>query len=95
LPNVQTNDLETQGAQWCYGKDAKNYKFCTHVPHIEGEEVFGSQNRKLDMPLGDKQKSHRPNWVNFICLQVETRSTWTRVGGCSLTNIQAEGAFAL
>jgi hypothetical protein len=29
-------------------------KFCTHVLHMEGEEVFGSQKHKPDMPLGTK-----------------------------------------
>jgi hypothetical protein len=37
--------------------------------------VFGSQKHKLDMPLGDKQKSHKPNRVNFTCPRVETRSS--------------------
>jgi hypothetical protein len=36
-------------------------KFCTHVFHMEGEEVFGSPKRKLDMPLRNKHKSHKPN----------------------------------
>jgi hypothetical protein len=29
-------------------------KFCIHVLHMEGEEVFSSQKRQLDMQLGDK-----------------------------------------
>jgi hypothetical protein len=36
-------------------------KFCAHVLYMEGEEVFSSQMRKLNMVLGDKHKSHRPN----------------------------------
>jgi hypothetical protein len=27
-------------------------KFCTRKPHFEGEEVFGFQKRKADVPLG-------------------------------------------
>jgi hypothetical protein len=42
-------------------KMPKTAKFCTYVLHMEDEEVFGSQKRKLDVPLGDKQESHRPN----------------------------------
>jgi hypothetical protein len=42
-------------------KMPRTTKFCTHVFHIEGEEVFGSQKCKLDMSLRDKYKSHRPN----------------------------------
>jgi hypothetical protein len=33
--------------------------FYIRVLHMEGEEVFGSQNRKLDMPLGDEQQSSK------------------------------------
>ena len=37
----------------------------THVPHLEGERVFGSAKRKLDLPPGDKTDSHRHNRVNY------------------------------
>jgi hypothetical protein len=36
-------------------------EFCTREPHFEGEEVFGSQKRKADLPLGFEHKSHRPD----------------------------------
>ena len=62
-------------------------KFCNHVLYMEGEEMFGSQKHKLDMPLGDKQKSHKPNQVNFTCLQVEIRSSRAQGASCSLANI--------
>jgi hypothetical protein len=32
--------------------------FCTHAPHMAGEEVFGSQKRKADVPLGFEGESH-------------------------------------
>ena len=48
--------------------------FVTREPHLEGEEVFGSQKRKADMPLGYEQDSHRPNKVNFSRPCVHTRS---------------------
>jgi hypothetical protein len=44
----------SQGAQQRYGKDARNYQ----ILHLEGEEVFVSQKRKPDKPLGDEQESH-------------------------------------
>jgi hypothetical protein len=37
----------------------------TRIPHLEGEEIFGSTKRKLDLPLGDDGDSHRPDKVNF------------------------------
>ena len=57
----------------------------TREPHLEGEEVFGSQKRKADMPLGYEQDSHRPDKVNFSRPRVRTRSsvasTSTPAGG--------------
>jgi hypothetical protein len=40
-------------------------EFCTRVPRMAGEEVFGSSKRKADLPLGTEEESHRPNKVNF------------------------------
>jgi hypothetical protein len=65
-------------------------KFCIHVLHLESEVVFSSQKGKPDMPIGDEQESHRLNQVTFTCPRVETRSSRTRITGCSLTNIQEE-----
>ena len=48
--------------------------FVTREPHLEREEVFGSQKRKADMPLGCEQDSHRPDKVNFSRPRVRTRS---------------------
>jgi transcription initiation factor IIE alpha subunit len=61
----------SQGAQQRYGKDARNYQ----ILHLEGGEVFGSQKRKPDKPLGDKQESHKLDRVNFTCPRVKTRSS--------------------
>ena len=36
-------------------------EFCTREPNFEGEEVFGSQKRKADIPLGSEDKSYRLN----------------------------------
>jgi hypothetical protein len=40
-------------------------EFCTLVPRMVGEEVFGSTKRKADLPLGAKEESHQPDKVNF------------------------------
>ena len=48
--------------------------FVTREPHLEGEEVFGSQKWKADMPLGCEHDSHRPDKVNFSRPRVRTRS---------------------
>ena len=39
--------------------------FCTLAPHMAGEEVFGSQKQKVDVPVGFEGKSHRPDKINF------------------------------
>jgi hypothetical protein len=58
-------------------------EFCTREPYFEGEEVFGSQKRKADIPLRSEHESHRPDWVKFSRPRVKTRSTaaptYTRV----------------
>ena len=47
----------------------------SRVPHLEGEEIFGSTKRRLDVPIGDAGDSHRPDKVNFSQPRVRTRST--------------------
>ena len=37
----------------------------TRVPHLEGETIFGSAKRKLDLPLGDDSDSHRHDRINY------------------------------
>jgi hypothetical protein len=49
--------------------------FCTRAPHMAGEEVFGSQKRKADVPLGFEGESHRPDKVNFSRPRIATRSS--------------------
>jgi hypothetical protein len=46
----------------------------TQIPHLEGEEIFGSTKRKLDLPSGDDGNSHRHDKVNFSQPRVQTRS---------------------
>ena len=47
----------------------------SRVPHLEGEEIFGSTKRRLDVSIGDARDSHRPNKVNFSQPRMRTRST--------------------
>ena len=37
----------------------------SRLPHLEGENVFGSAKRKLDLAPGDDDDSHRHDRVNF------------------------------
>ena len=37
----------------------------SRVPHLEGENIFGSVKRKLDLPPEDESNSHRHDRVNF------------------------------
>ena len=52
--------------------------WCTRKPQLEGEEVFGTTKRKLDMPPGSDQDSHRPDKVACSHPRVSTRSTKAR-----------------
>ena len=52
-------------------------EFCSREPHFEGEEVFGSMKRKLNLPPGSEHDSHRPDKVNFSRRRVELRSSKT------------------
>ena len=49
----------------------------TRIPHLEGEETFGSTKRKLDVFIGDAGDSHRPDKINFSQPRMRTRSTRT------------------
>ena len=42
----------------------------TRVPHLEGETIFGSTKRKLDLPLGDDNDSHRHDQINYLVPKV-------------------------
>jgi hypothetical protein len=60
----------------------------TRIPHLEGEEIFGSTKRKLDLPPGDDGDSHRLDKVNFSQPRVQTRSrtSHTEVAGASVAD---------
>jgi hypothetical protein len=61
----------------------------TRIPHLEGEEIFGSTKRKLDLPPGNDGDSHRPDKVNFSQPRVQTRSrtAHTKVAGASVAGV--------
>ncbi len=40
--------------------------FTNHLPHLKGEEVFGSTKQLAICPLSADNDSHRPNHVNFF-----------------------------
>jgi hypothetical protein len=61
--------------------------FCTREPHLAGEEVFGSQKRKADVPLDFEGKSHRPDKVNFSLPWIATRSSRAKHASCSLPDV--------
>jgi hypothetical protein len=64
--------------------------FCTRAPHMAGEEVFGSQKRKADVPLGFEGESHRPDKVNFSCPRIATMSSRANHTSCSLPDVVEE-----
>jgi hypothetical protein len=39
--------------------------FTNRIPHLEGQEVFGSIKRRANIGLGSKGDSHRHDHVNF------------------------------
>jgi hypothetical protein len=64
--------------------------FCTREPHLAGEEVFGSQKWKADIPLGFEGESHRPDKVNFSRSQMATRSSRANHASCSVLDVVEE-----
>ena len=49
--------------------------YCTREPHLEGEEVFGSEVRMPNLPPGSELDSHRPDKVNFSRPRMGKRTT--------------------
>jgi hypothetical protein len=52
--------------------------------------VFGSQKRKVDIPLNFEHKSYRHDKVKFSRPRVNRRSTRARGGNCSLNDVLEE-----
>ena len=47
----------------------------TQLPNLEGERVFGSAKRKLDLPTGDDSDSYRDDRVNFSVPKLSKRAS--------------------
>jgi hypothetical protein len=47
----------------------------SRVPHLEGEFIFGSAKRKLDLPPGDDSDSHRHDRVNSTLPKIGRKMT--------------------
>ena len=64
--------------------------FCTRMPHMASEEVFGSQKQKADVPLGFEGESHRPDKINFSRPHIATKSSRGKHASCSLPDVVEE-----
>ena len=62
--------------------------FCTREPHLEGAEVFGSQKRKPDTPIGADSETLRSDTINFSCPCLSKRVT--RSGAATLPTVIEE-----
>ena len=51
------------------------FRLNTRVPYFEGEKVFGSAKRKLDLPPGDKSDSHRHDRINYSVSKLSKRAS--------------------
>jgi len=49
-------------------------EFMCWKSHLEGQEVFGSQKKKADVPLGCEFDSHRPDKVHFSHPRIQIRA---------------------
>ncbi len=76
---LDRNELLWRRAQW-FNDLARlttfvaNYmsrsSFSDHIPHLEGEEVFGFAKRSVDCPPSADNDFHHPNHVNFFCPRI-------------------------
>jgi hypothetical protein len=57
---------------------------------LAGKEVFGSQKRKADVPLGFEGESHRPDKVNFSRPRIATKSMRANHASCSFPDVVEE-----
>ena len=91
LPNIQPNKLGTPKVlNVAMAKLLGTELFCTRMPYMLGEEVFGSQKQKADVPLGFESESHRMDKINFPRPQIATRSSWVNHASCSLPDVVEE-----
>jgi hypothetical protein len=69
--------------------------FCTRAPQMAGEEVFGSQKQKANIPLGFEGEIHQPNKLNFSRLRIATKSSRANHASCSLPDVVEEVSLEL
>ena len=50
-------------------------EFSTPNPHLEGAEVFGSQKRRPDTPIGADDETHHPDTINVSRIRPGKRLT--------------------
>ena len=60
-----------------------------------GKEVFDSQKRKADVPLGFEGESHRSNKVNFFHPRIATMSSGAYHATCNLPDVVEELSLEL
>jgi hypothetical protein len=62
---------------------------------MAGEEVFGSQKQKANIPLGFEGEIHQPNKLNFSRLRIATKSSRANHASCSLPDVVEEVSLEL
>ena len=64
----------------------------TRVPHLDGEKVFGSAKRKLDLPPGDDSDSHHHDRVNYSVPKLSKGASATQCwNGLSMPSASRHG----
>jgi hypothetical protein len=56
-------------------KDTNGSSFTTKIPHLEGQEVFGSTKQRANIAPRSEGDSHRHDCVNFSWLKVKAMSS--------------------
>ena len=47
----------------------------SQIPHLEGESIFGSTKRKLDLPPGNENDSYQHNYMNYTLPKIRQKMT--------------------
>jgi hypothetical protein len=72
--------------------------FTTRIPHLEGQEVFGSTKRRVDITVRSENNSHRHDYVNFSQPRVNATSSGfngSNVDASESSGIIRDEAFVL
>jgi hypothetical protein len=76
-------------------KHPSRFSFTTRIPHLEGQEVFGSTKRRVDITVRSKNSSHRHDYVNFSQPRVNATSSGFNVDASESSGIIRDEAFVL